>query len=135
MTSTSRTTCTTHEGRRQTVADIKVTLVGFVPAAVLRKELGCAELARHRTSTVKPFSLSPLLDLTELVIGANLPSGSFHRGNEIRALFFFAHLAFCGVLGFDFGDTSFHPMFSHELPSMHIGIGGLSGNPPIRLGK
>ena len=51
------------------------------------------------------------------------------------AIFFFAHLAFCGVLGFDFGDTSLHTMFSHELPSMHIGIGGLSGNPPIRFGK
>ena len=26
-------------------------------------------------------------------------------------------------------------MFSHVLPSMHIGIGGLFGDPPIRFGK
>src|SRR6478736_6129535 len=75
----------------------RATLVGFVPAAVLRKELGCAELARHPEFTGHAVLISHLVDLTELVIGANLPSGSFHRGNEIRAIFFFAHLAFCGV--------------------------------------
>ena len=34
---------------------------------------------------------------------------------------------------FDFGDTSLHTMFSHELASMYIGVGGLSGNSPIAL--
>ena len=77
--------------------------------------------------------LITLVDATELVIGANLSGASFHRGDELRAIFSFAHFAFCGVLGFDFGDTSLHTMFSHGLPSMHIGIGGLSGNPPVSL--
>jgi hypothetical protein len=100
---------------------------------IFRPEAGCGG-AHKDDGKAAPVLVNHLVDLTELVIGANLSGGSFHRGNEIRAIFFFAHLAFCGVLGFDFGDTSLHTAFSHEFPATRIGVSSLT-NPAISFGK
>ena len=63
----------------QTVAYIKCDFGRLIPAAVLRKELGCAELVWHTELTGHAVLINHLVDLTELVIGANLAGGSLHR--------------------------------------------------------